>query len=599
MSKLSALVELIKRVSPYLVVVALVSVLCIVFADPISRNGSHEWRMWLAALGVAMIAVRLLKPLVDKRASLKKWAYRVYTSVLVSACTFGVFNYYQFDNRVWSGLDDYTDIAYYYLNTKYLDELGYFSLYAAMITADKETNDFHSSKLRRYRDLRDYEVKSVKVAYERADEIKKRFTEKRWEEFKHDVNWFLSRKTTRNMQNNFYVDHGYNPPPTWAVPGGGLAKIAPVESVKMIALVDVVLVILALVGVMWAFGGETMLFTALFFLCTFSGRWPVLSHSLLRFDWSSMLVLSVCMLKKEKYALAGGFMAYAALNRVFPAIFFFPWLVVAVVDIIKERRLPMRHLRFTAGAVIIGGLLIGAALAEYGTQTFRESIHNLLMHNVSYSSHRVGLGDLLMFRGETTRDQINANGGIHKKELTIQAMQPTLRLIGFLTMVLIAFYIYRRRRNLTLDAVIHFAMIPFFSVTNPQINYYNLRMVLVLWHVPRLDKPFHKLGLSVVFLIEVVAHYLHVQRVERYTVTSATSVGLFVYILLLLGYMGFHIVQTYRKPRPKAEEVRPEAEADSKTDISEADKAEEASPADAAETAAEDDDTTDTKEDTP
>jgi hypothetical protein len=74
MIKLNAFVELIKRIFPYLVVAALVSVLCVVFADPISRNGSHEWRMWLAVLSVAMIAVRLLKPLVDKREPLRKWA---------------------------------------------------------------------------------------------------------------------------------------------------------------------------------------------------------------------------------------------------------------------------------------------------------------------------------------------------------------------------------------------------------------------------------------------------------------------------------------------------------------------------------------------
>lgn len=544
MGKLNAIVVLIKKIAPYVVVSAVVSVLCIALADPISRNDSHEWRMWLAAFGVAMILVRLLKPLLEKTTRLKQWAVRVYLAALVTACTFGVFNYYQFDNRVWSGMDDYTDIAYYYLNTKYLDELGYFSLYAAMITADREYKDHHSSKIRRYRDLRDYEVKGTQVAYEHGKQIKQRFTKARWEEFKHDVNWFLARKSTRNMQANFYVDHGYNPPPTWAVPGGGLAQIAPVESIKLIALVDVVFVSCALLGVAWAFGAETMLYAMLFFLFTFSGRWPILSHSLLRFDWSSMLVLSVCMLKKGKFGIAGAFMGYAALNRIFPAIFFFPWVVVAVLDIIKERRLPMRHVKFTAGAALMTALLVGGALAEYGPETFQQSMHNLLMHNVSYSSHRVGLGDMLMFKGETSRAEINANGGIHKKEVAIQAMQPMLRLIGALTLLFIAFFIYRRR-DFPLHKLIHFAVIPFFCVTNPQINYYNLRLILVMWHASHLDKPFHKVGLSILCIIEVVAHYIQIERMARYTVTTSTSIGLFIYILLLMGYMGFFIVKSY------------------------------------------------------
>ena len=28
------------------------------------------------------------------------------------------------------------------------------------------------------------------------------------------------------LKSNFFVDHGYNPPPTWTVPGGALANLA-------------------------------------------------------------------------------------------------------------------------------------------------------------------------------------------------------------------------------------------------------------------------------------------------------------------------------------------------------------------------------------
>ena len=110
-----------------------------------------------------------------------------------------------------------------------------------------------------------------------------------------------------------------------------------------------------------------LLYVLLFFLFSFSGRWPVLSHSLLRFDWSSMLVLSICMLKKERFVLAGACMAYAALNRIFPAIFFYPWVVVAAYDIIKQRRLPMRHIKFVAGAAVVTALLVGIAMAAVTT----------------------------------------------------------------------------------------------------------------------------------------------------------------------------------------------------------------------------------------
>ncbi len=168
-------------------------------------------------------------------------------------------------------------------------------------------------------------------------------------------------------------------------------------------------------------------------------------------------------------------------------------------------------------------------------------------------------GDMLMFKGETTRAQINANGGIHGKELAIQEMQPMLRAIGGLTLLFIGFYIYRNRKQ-PLDALVHFAVIPFFCMTNPQINYYNLRLVLVMWHGARLDKPFHKVALARLFGIEAVAHYLQGLGVERYTVTSATSIGLFVYMLMLMGYMGFHIARSYGlfEKGKKREETPPE-----------------------------------------
>jgi hypothetical protein len=544
MLKLNELANTVKKTAPYLGVAAVVAGLCYAFGTPITRDGSHAWRMWLAVFAVALIALRSLKLLLDKAPFVKRWVVGAYFAALVSACTFGVFNYYQFDGRVLSGMDDYTDMTYYYLNTKYLNELGYFSLYAAMIVADREMNNRHSAKVRRYRDLRDYEVKSVQTAYARGELIKQRFTKERWESFKHDVDWFLARKTTREMTANFYTDHGYNPPPTWAVPGGGLSRIAPVESVKLIALVDVGFVSAALIGVLWAFGAETMLYTLLFFLFTFSGRWPILTHALLRFDWSAMLILAVCMLKKERFGLAGACMAYAALNRVFPAIFFFPWLVVAVLDTIRERRVPRRHLLFTAGAALVTVVLVGGALAAYGPDTFRQSARNLVMHNETYSSQRVGLGDVFVFGGETTRAEINAHGGIRKKEIAVQNMQVTLRLIGALAMAFIAFFIYRNRR-FPVHELIPLAVIPFFCVTNAQMNYYNLRLVLVMWHASRLERPFHKVALSALCLVEIVGHYLQVERMDRYTVTSATSIGMLAYLLLLLGWMGFHILRSY------------------------------------------------------
>jgi hypothetical protein len=192
--------------------------------------------------------------------------------------------------------------------------------------------------------------------------------------------------------------------------------------------------------------------------------------------------------------------------------------------------------------------LVGAALVEYGPETFKESAHNLIMHNQSYSSHRVGLGDLLLFKGETTRAQINQNGGIHFKELVIQSMQTQLRLIALAAVAFIILFIARTKRPVY--ELVHLAIIPFFCMTNPQINYYYVRVLLVLWHGSNIDKPFHKLGLMFVFGIEVATQWAFMQHWARYTVTVTTSIGMAVYLSIIVLWMGYEIIRSFNFKRP-------------------------------------------------
>ena len=460
---------------------------------------------------------------------------------MVVACVGGVFNYYQFDRNVFEGIGDHTDITYYYLNSKYLDELGYFGLYAAMLQADREQKGARTNHIRQYRDLRDYEVVPVKEGLHHGVTLRdQNFTPERWEAFKSDAAYFLERLDRQALRSNFFVDHGYNPPPTWSIVGGTIANITPVEQIHWVAHVDTVIVVLMFALIAWAFGFEPTLFALLFFCATFSGRWPILGQSLMRFDWVAALVVGVCFLKKNHHLLGGGFMAYAALNRIFPAIFFAPVFFAAVSGLIRERRLAPQYVRMGAGAALCTVLLIGGAAVQYGPGIFSSSVENLLMHNESYSSHRVGLGDLLVYRGETTRAQINEGGGIIVKEHAVQAMQPMLKGIGLLALGWVALYVWRTRRE---DwALVGLAVLPFYCITNPQINYYNLRLVLILWHASRIDeRPTHRALLAILLLTEVVTQATKVWNLDRYTTTTTTSMGLGVYLLVLIGWMAHEV----------------------------------------------------------
>ncbi len=552
--------KLALNATPLILVALLSAALCTAWMEPESRNDSHYWRGVLAAASVLYVA--LYAGLQLLRASVRPKALLALRSAMVASIVFGWFNYYQFDKKVFDGLGDYTDITYYYINSKYLAELGYFGLYPAMILADAEGSRRHSKAIRQYRDLRDYEVKPVAEALRHGRIIKQtRFTPERWAEFVHDVDYFISRKSTRSMRSNFYVDHGYNPPPTWSVSGAFLANLTPVEHVKRIARVDMVLVAAMFAAIVWAFGLDPFLFAMLFFVTTFSGRWPILGEALLRFDWLAALVIAMCMLKKERWFLAGAFLMYAGLNRIFPLIFFFGWGAVVLRDLLQERRLLPHHLRFAGGAALMGALLIGTALVQFGPQTFRDSAKNLLMHNKSYSSHRVGLGDLVLFRGEKTRaemaETVYAHGpggrptrGIQAKEYILRHNQHWLRLAALLALLFLTAYALRTRRQAW--ELLPLAILPFYCATNPQINYYNLRILLFILHgwglatrSPRWR--WHAGGLLLLFFVEVATQFAflsevpdprrpgRMQRVERYYVTSTTSVWLAIYFVGLIA----------------------------------------------------------------
>ncbi|MEQ1506977.1 MAG: hypothetical protein ABMB14_32415, partial [Myxococcota bacterium] len=509
-------------------------------APDIGRDASHLGRAMLAAAAIALVAVRF----VLARTGAGERAIAGFTTALAATSVVAAFNYFQFDGKVFSGINDYTDTAYYYTNSKYLGELGYDGLYAAALVCDEERGGPRTSHIRTIRDLRDDELQPRAEELVHGAEVKAAFSPERWAGFCHDITYFLDRLDKKALETNFFVDHGYNPPPTWSVFGGNLALAVDVENLKWICHVDTVLIV-AMVGIVWwAFGIETALWALLFYSVTFSGRWPILGMAILRFDWVVALVAGVCLLRTGRYGPAGAAMAYAALNRVFPAIFFWGWLIEAVLDTLRERRVPQRHLRFAAGAAIASVLITGVAAVEYGPKLLSESAYHLSLHNESFSSHRVGLGTVLVYRGETTRDDIRANGGMRPKELAVQSMEWGLRGAGIVALGLIAALAWRMDRTgraMPAWELVALVMLPLWCATTPQVNYYNLRLVPIVWHASKMTDargdPLHATGLALLFAVEIAAQLAHVWDYERFTVNAFASIGLLGYFVVVWTWL--------------------------------------------------------------
>jgi hypothetical protein len=527
--------------------VALTAVVC-VLVPPIDRDTSHLVRLALAAFGVVLVGLRgLFAVMADRHPQYLRGLH----AALAGAVTVGWFGYYQFDREVLTGINDWTDPAYYFTNSKYLGELSYDGLYAAGLTCDAERGSPRTGHVDTLRDLRDDRLVPLAAGLAHGQEVKAEFTPERWAAFCHDMTFFLDRIPLDSLERNFFVDHGYNPPPTWTIVGGTLASLVPVEHLKWVCMVDVFVFGGAVAAVGWVFGAEVVAWALLFFVTTFSGRWPILGMSILRFDWLAALMVGMALLKAGRHLGAGASIAFAAVNRVFPIVFFAPWLANAVRDTIAERRVPRRHVRFVAGAAIVSLLLGGLSLATYGTAVTADAAHNLAMHNRSYSSHRVGLGSVLLYRGETTRADINRfqawcadpaeRNGMARKEQCVQRLQVPLRGTALAAVAFLFLYAWRAKPE---DwEILPLAILPFFCATNPQINYYNVRILLFIWHAALIRSPFHRLGIALLLLVEVTTQYTKTLGVERYATTSTASIGMAIYLSVVVAWMGARAIK--------------------------------------------------------
>lgn len=535
--------------------------------------GRYDHHLWKAALAVVTLGLALALPWLRTRATRRGRAAWWGTAALATVLATGA--HWNFDPRFAAGLSDHTDPTYYYLNSKYFDELQYDGFYEALLLADREGDRRVVDKLRRVRSLRTYRLEDAKLALARAPQVKARFTPERWNRFKHDAAWFLQRKSRESLRKHFFIDHGYNPPPPWTLAGGTLSRTIPVEYVKVAALADVLLVG-ALIGVVaWGFGPEVAILALLWFLVSFSTRWPVLGHVILRYDWVAALGIGVTLLHRGRHALGGMALAWAGLVRLFPAVFWGCALLGYLADAVRQRRVTRPLVAFTVGSALFGAVVGAATLADVGTVGWANAIENLRMHDAdpeAFSSQKVGLGDAVFFRLETTREAMAGSScgflervvagvdcvdhgdaaqgvvkgnGIAGKGVLVHAIRPWLRGLGLGTIAFLALYAWRTRRPPA--DLVHAGTLLVFIMTTPSFYYYSLRIVLVLFHLAHIERRPHQIGLTLVLATEVVTNLLVPAPVERYFATGSMSLLLLVYVL---GWFAAALWEM-RQPIPK------------------------------------------------
>jgi uncharacterized membrane protein len=264
---------------------------------------------------------------------------------------------------------------HFFLGSKYLTEVRYDGLYDAALIAALEEGRLRQPEIRR-RDLSAYRIVPGPITKERTAEIRGRFTEERWREFRRDTSVFFAWRPPVA----YVRDHGNTGSPAWAMTASLFTR--PLDynpvSARVFVCLDVILLLILFATVGWAFGGRVLALTMIVGLSV-PLVYTYLGGSILRMDWIVALGLSVCLFEKRHYRTAGLLLGYAVASKLFAGVMVIPLGLRFLADVIRQRRVDRDHLRYVGFAVlglVVFVLLSAAYFAD--VDLWRDYSHRIL-----------------------------------------------------------------------------------------------------------------------------------------------------------------------------------------------------------------------------
>ncbi len=465
---------------------------------------------------LAAIMVVLIKP-VDKSGN--KAAQRVVAAVLVVLAVVATAGYFEFGRIRYGIYMNPHDVYHYYIGAKYSHELGYFNLYRCSLIADTEGKHVYAQSV--IRNLDNHRRENVSAVLAKSEEYKRPFSPERWQEFKKDIEYFRSL-VPASKWNRMLQDKGYNATPIWNMVARFLANRCSTGSPQaMMALVaiDLMLIALMLGMIKGAFDDRTLLFAIIFFGASFFMSFVHIKGAFLRLDWVTMLVMSMCLIRVERYKTAGALMSYAAMARIFPAVFLFGMGGCAAWALLRTRRIDRKYIEFFAAFGVCAVLLLGlSALADGGFHYWSDFFRKIGVHNAEISTTRVGFKYVfLRFYGSVTA------GTFSQHQTMWWSIQAFVLLASFLAV-----------RKLDDYESVAYGFVPAFFLASPTFYYYVMLIVPLFLFAPKLNKPLRSFGLMLMFLISAAAFILHFTLplgLALSFILSCMLLGLAAYIL--------------------------------------------------------------------
>lgn len=508
------------------------------FSADVSRTVTEGYKIWLAG-GATLLALYWARlP--------RKWSIQL----LVVLLSLSAMNYARWGTEAATQRLDAYDLLHYYVNAKYFDEIGYLDLYPAVLLVDHENDGpfFEQGDQYLAQDDEGHHLETIGHALGRGEQVRsERFTEERWAQFEHDV-LYLQRTIGCRKRNSkgrcvqeindrlwrqLINDHGFNGTTAWTAIARPIASIVPVESLKLLGYLDVLLLSAAIGAVVWAYGTVPALWTALFLLTTYSTRWPYFSWVFLRYDWVAGLLLATAMLKRGKPLLAGLFAGWTAVLRMFPAMWMWGPLGKGLAGLVRGK-VHRQLLVFAAGFLLSAGVIQAGATVSLGVDHVQTHFHNMIDHNdpMQLSSRRIGLALALSstpWRGTAVNKIITTD-----QKRRIEAQKPLRYGLAALILLALAWGL-RHSRD---DEAYAFGFLPFYLITTASYYYYVARATLILVHAADLHRLRNRVGLASLFAMEAFCNWAQSTFSDhRLFLIGTLSWLIAAYILLQVGWL--------------------------------------------------------------
>jgi hypothetical protein len=288
------------------------------------------------------------------------------------------------------------DFYHYYLNAKYFPELGYFDLYkctaAALAEEGRGPQQVRIRDLRRFLERTNVDTAALGARCDAA------FSPERWQAFRADLRWFDS-VFIGGQWKKVLKDQGYNASPVWTLVGRPVASLFPAEDAPMrvLARLDLVIVLVSFAFIGWAFGFEALCIAALVWAANPLNRYFWIGDAFLRYAWFGAFVIGICLLRKQKHFGAGVLLALASLLRLFPALFIVSYGVGALRCWLRGEGFGHGFREFVLGAALATVVLplLAIPVCGRGTDALTEFAENIGRWSSITPSNSVGLPALL------------------------------------------------------------------------------------------------------------------------------------------------------------------------------------------------------------